>query len=111
MIFLGKGQIISAVSTASPVTATVIAASTAAGGTLSLTGLSLAVWLLRRLKKKANEFELSRLVNHPSLIIHTVFPSFVIELQSSESSPVFCYSNSDIEPPIQVYRNSIDGLL
>uniref|UniRef100_UPI0037E95A5D P-selectin-like n=1 Tax=Semicossyphus pulcher TaxID=241346 RepID=UPI0037E95A5D len=53
-----------------------IASGVATGGTL-LSGLSLAMWILKRLKQKANKFELN--------------------------------SNSDIEPPPQVYKNSIDS--
>ncbi|XP_070817090.1 E-selectin-like [Chaetodon trifascialis] len=60
----------------SPVTA--IASSVAAGGTL-LSGLSLAVWIMKRLRQKATKFELN--------------------------------SNSDIEAPPQVYKNSIDSLI
>uniref|UniRef100_A0A3Q3XJV9 Uncharacterized protein n=1 Tax=Mola mola TaxID=94237 RepID=A0A3Q3XJV9_MOLML len=97
--------------TASSASMTALVSSTAAGGVFSLTCLSLVVWILRRLKQKANQFELNRLDKHSSLIIRTVFPSFVVELQSSGSFSVFCYSNSDIEPPYQVYRNSIDSLL
>ncbi|XP_060890783.1 P-selectin-like [Labrus mixtus] len=57
---------------------TAIASGVAAGGTL-LSGLSLAMWILRKLKQKANKFELN--------------------------------SNSEIEPPPQTYKNSIDSLI
>ncbi|CAJ1060431.1 E-selectin-like [Xyrichtys novacula] len=57
---------------------TAIASSVATGGTL-LTGLSLATWILKRLRQKADKFELS--------------------------------SDSDIEPPPQIYKNSIDSLI
>ncbi|XP_045905027.1 E-selectin isoform X2 [Micropterus dolomieu] len=60
----------------SPVIA--IASSVATGGTV-LSGLSVAMWILKRLKQKATKFELS--------------------------------SNSDIEVPPQVYKNSIDSLI
>ncbi|XP_041646633.1 E-selectin isoform X2 [Cheilinus undulatus] len=57
---------------------TAIASGLAAGGTV-LSGLSLAMWILKRLKQKANKFELN--------------------------------SNSEIEPPPQVYKNSIESLI
>ncbi|XP_017262609.1 E-selectin-like [Kryptolebias marmoratus] len=58
---------------------TVIATSVAAAGTALASGLSLAMWILKRLRQKASKFELN--------------------------------SNSDIEEPPQVYKNSIDSLL
>uniref|UniRef100_A0A8C7PZ62 Selectin E n=1 Tax=Oncorhynchus mykiss TaxID=8022 RepID=A0A8C7PZ62_ONCMY len=51
----------------------------AAGGAVSLSGLSLAAWLLKRIRQKANKFDLN--------------------------------STSDIEEPLQTYRNSIDSLI
>ncbi|XP_055799804.1 E-selectin-like isoform X1 [Salvelinus fontinalis] len=51
----------------------------AAGGAVSLSGLSLAAWLLKRIRQKANKFNLN--------------------------------STSDIEEPLQTYRNSIDSLI
>ncbi|XP_054458589.1 E-selectin [Anoplopoma fimbria] len=60
----------------SPVTA--IASGVATGGAL-LSGASLALWILKRLKQRATKFELN--------------------------------SNSDIEAPPQVYKNSIDSLI
>ncbi|XP_075943919.1 E-selectin-like [Anarhichas minor] len=60
----------------SPVTA--IASGLATGGAL-LSGLSLAMWILKRLKQRATKFELN--------------------------------SNSDIEDPPQVYKNSIGSLI
>ncbi|KAF7203063.1 E-selectin [Nothobranchius furzeri] len=59
--------------------AAVVSTSVAAGGAALASGLSLAVWILRRLRQKASKFELN--------------------------------SNSDIEEPPQVYRNSIDSLI
>lgn len=56
-----------------------ISSGVAAGGTLLLSGLSIAMWIMKRLKQKANKFELN--------------------------------SNSDIEAPPQVYKNSIDSLI
>uniref|UniRef100_A0A8C7J3G6 E-selectin n=1 Tax=Oncorhynchus kisutch TaxID=8019 RepID=A0A8C7J3G6_ONCKI len=50
-----------------------------AGGAVSLSGLSLAAWLLKRIRQKANKFDLN--------------------------------STSDIEEPLQTYRNSIDSLI
>ncbi|XP_035509970.1 E-selectin [Morone saxatilis] len=64
---------------AAPSQITAIASGLAGGGALSLSGLSVAVWILKRLKKKATKFELN--------------------------------SNSDIEAPPQVYKNSIDSLI
>ncbi|XP_035502828.2 E-selectin isoform X2 [Scophthalmus maximus] len=55
-----------------------IAYGVATGGTL-LSGLSLAIWILKRLKQRKDTFELS--------------------------------SNSDIEAPPQVYKNSTDSLI
>ncbi|XP_034567359.1 E-selectin-like [Notolabrus celidotus] len=57
---------------------TVIASSVATAGTM-LSGLSAAMWILKRLKRRANKFELN--------------------------------SNSEIEPPPQHYKNSIDSLI
>ncbi|XP_029564066.1 E-selectin isoform X3 [Salmo trutta] len=51
----------------------------AAGGAVSLSVLSLAAWLLKRIRQKANKFDLN--------------------------------STSDIEEPLQTYRNSIDSLI
>ncbi|XP_031641308.1 E-selectin-like [Oncorhynchus kisutch] len=51
----------------------------AAGGAVSLSGLSLAAWLLKRIRQKANKIDLN--------------------------------STSDIEEPLQTYRNSIDSLI
>ncbi|KAG8003638.1 E-selectin [Nibea albiflora] len=42
-----------------PAPVTAIASGVTAGGVLSLSGVSLAVWLLKRLKQKASKFELS----------------------------------------------------
>ncbi|XP_068447668.1 E-selectin [Clinocottus analis] len=70
------GQIPTCQAPPSPVTA--IASSVATGGAL-LSGLSVAVWIVKRLKQKASKFELS--------------------------------SNSDIEDPPQVYKNSIGSLI
>lgn len=47
------------VSTA-PAPVTAIASAVTAGGALSLSGVPLAIWLLKRMKQKANKFELSR---------------------------------------------------
>ncbi|XP_060933591.1 E-selectin isoform X2 [Limanda limanda] len=63
---------------ASPSKLSAITSGVAAGGTL-LSGLSLAVWILKRLKQRNDTFELS--------------------------------SNSDIEAPPQVYKNSLDSLI
>ncbi|XP_071343773.1 E-selectin-like [Trachinotus anak] len=63
---------------ASPSQVTTIASGVATGGAL-LTGLSVVMWILRRLKNKATKFELN--------------------------------SNSDIEAPPQVYKNSTDSLI
>ncbi|XP_008291467.1 E-selectin [Stegastes partitus] len=59
--------------------AAAVASGVAAGGTAVLSGLSLTMWILKRLRRKATQFELN--------------------------------SNSDIEPPPQVYKNSIDSLI
>ncbi|XP_054646899.1 E-selectin-like [Dunckerocampus dactyliophorus] len=56
-----------------------ITAGATIGGAVSLSTLSLVMWVLRRLRRKATKFELS--------------------------------SNSDIEDPPQVYKNSIDSLI
>ncbi|XP_051233011.1 E-selectin [Dicentrarchus labrax] len=64
---------------AAPSQITAIASGLAGGGALSLSGLSVAMWMLKRLKKKATKFELN--------------------------------SNSDIEAPPQVYKNSSDSLI
>ncbi|XP_029284939.1 E-selectin-like [Cottoperca gobio] len=56
-----------------------IVSGSAVGGALSLTGLSLAIWILKRLRQKGSKFELN--------------------------------SNSDIEDPPQVYKNSIESLI
>ncbi|XP_037104641.1 E-selectin-like [Syngnathus acus] len=56
-----------------------ITAGAAVGGAVCLSTLSLVMWLLRRMRKKATKFELN--------------------------------SNSDIEDPPQVYKNSIDSLI
>ncbi|XP_061681054.1 E-selectin-like [Syngnathoides biaculeatus] len=56
-----------------------ITAGATIGGAVSLSTLSLVMWILRRMRRKANKFELS--------------------------------SNSDIEVPPQVYKNSIDSLI
>uniref|UniRef100_A0A8D0D449 Selectin E n=1 Tax=Sander lucioperca TaxID=283035 RepID=A0A8D0D449_SANLU len=61
----------------SPITA--IASGAATGGAVLLSGMSLTMWILKRLKQKAKKFELN--------------------------------SNSDIEAPPQVYKNSIDSLI
>ncbi|XP_023263742.1 E-selectin-like [Seriola lalandi dorsalis] len=63
---------------ASPSQVTAIVSGVATGGAL-LSGLSVAMWILKRLKKKATKFELN--------------------------------SNSDIEAPPQVYKNSTDSLI
>ncbi|TNN42178.1 E-selectin [Liparis tanakae] len=63
---------------APPSAVAAIASGVATGGAL-MSGLSLAVWILKRMKQRANKFELN--------------------------------SNSDIEAPLQVYRNSIDSLI
>ncbi|XP_019937043.1 E-selectin [Paralichthys olivaceus] len=63
---------------ASPSIMNAITSGVAAGGTL-LTGLSLVIWILKRLRKRKNGFELN--------------------------------SNSDIEAPVQVYKNSTDSLI
>ncbi|XP_040895372.1 E-selectin-like [Toxotes jaculatrix] len=63
---------------ASPSQNIAVVSGVAAGGTL-LSGLTVAMWILKRLKKKATKFELN--------------------------------SNSDIEAPPQVYKNSTDSLL
>nr|XP_046248044.1 E-selectin isoform X2 [Scatophagus argus] len=64
---------------ASPSQTTAIASGVVAGGTLSLSGISLAMWILKRMKQSGSKFELS--------------------------------SNSDIETPLQVFKNSIDSLI
>ncbi|XP_077464346.1 E-selectin [Stigmatopora argus] len=56
-----------------------ITAGATIGGAASLSTLSLVMWILRRMRKKATKFELN--------------------------------SNSDIEDPPQVYKNSIDSLI
>uniref|UniRef100_A0A672HNE0 Selectin E n=2 Tax=Salarias fasciatus TaxID=181472 RepID=A0A672HNE0_SALFA len=56
-----------------------IAAGVTTGGAALLSGLSLTLWILKRLRQKANKFELN--------------------------------SNSEIDPPPQSYRNSIDSLI
>ncbi|XP_029988689.1 E-selectin isoform X2 [Sphaeramia orbicularis] len=58
---------------------TAIASGVTVGGAVSLSGLSLAMWLLKRLRQKVSKFELN--------------------------------SNSDIEAPPQVYKNSTENLL
>ncbi|XP_032382005.1 LOW QUALITY PROTEIN: E-selectin-like [Etheostoma spectabile] len=62
-----------------PQSITALASGAATGGAVLLSGMSLAMWILKRLKQKANKFELN--------------------------------SNSDIEAPLQVYKNSIDSLI
>ncbi|XP_074524307.1 E-selectin-like [Halichoeres trimaculatus] len=57
---------------------TAVVSGLATGGTL-LSGLSVAMWILKRMRQKANKFELN--------------------------------SNSEIEPPPQYYKNSIDSLI
>lgn len=56
-----------------------IASRAVIGGTLVFSGVSVVMWILKRLKRKATKFELN--------------------------------SNSDIEAPPQVYKNSIDSLI
>ncbi|XP_024135227.1 E-selectin [Oryzias melastigma] len=56
-----------------------ITSGVAVGGAAAVSGLSLAVWILKRMKSKASKFELN--------------------------------SNSDIDEPPQVYKNSIDSLI
>ncbi|XP_047442474.1 E-selectin-like [Mugil cephalus] len=56
-----------------------VASGVAAGGTALLSGISLTLWILKRLKQRGSKFELN--------------------------------SNSDIDPPPQVYKNSIDSLI
>ncbi|XP_057697521.1 E-selectin [Corythoichthys intestinalis] len=56
-----------------------ITAGATIGGAVSLSTLSVVMWILRRMRKKATKFELN--------------------------------SNSDIEDPPQVYKNSIDSLI
>lgn len=102
--------IIPIISTASTSATIAIATSVTAGGAATLSGL--AIWILKRLRKKATKFELNRSDEHLSLLMCTVicFIKAFIELPSSCSSSVFSYSNSDIEAPLQVYKNSIDSL-
>ncbi|XP_073333242.1 E-selectin-like isoform X2 [Pagrus major] len=64
---------------APPAKVAAVASGVAAGGALTVSALSLAAWILKRMKNKATKFELS--------------------------------SNSDIEVPPQVYKNSIDSLI
>lgn len=102
--------IIPIISTASTSPTIAIASSVTAGGAATLSGL--AIWILKRLRRKATKFELNRSDEHLSLLMCTVicFIKTFIELPSSCSSSVFSYSNSDIEAPLQVYKNSIDSL-
>lgn len=71
--FSQKDSIINITSTAFPSPVTAITSGVAAGGALSLSGLSLVLWIMKRLRQKANKFELNRLDKHPSLLFCTVF--------------------------------------
>ncbi|XP_015225007.1 PREDICTED: E-selectin-like [Cyprinodon variegatus] len=64
---------------AAPVSATVVTGGVAAGGTALVSGLSLAMWVMKKLKQRASKFELN--------------------------------SSSEVEAPLQVYKNSIDSLI
>lgn len=65
------------------------------------------MWILKRLRQRANKFELNRSDEHPSSVLHTFSCLWICR----NSRLVFSYSNADIEIPPQVYRNSIDRLL
>lgn len=103
--------IIPVISTVSTSPTAAIASSVTTGGAATLSGL--AFWILRKLKRKASKIELNRSDEHLSLLMCTVicFIKSFIELLSSCSSSVFSHSNSDIEAPLQVYKNSIDSLI
>lgn len=94
-------------STAPDANISATASGLAAGGVLSLSSVSLAMWILKRLRRRGNKFELSRSEEHQSFSTH-----FLLFVRLAGTHVLnFLHSNSDIEIPPQVYRNSIDGLL
>lgn len=65
------------------------------------------MWILKRLRQRANKFELNRSDEHPSSELYISLCLWICR----NSCLVFSYSNTDIDIPPQVYRNSIDRLL
>uniref|UniRef100_A0A8C5EYS4 E-selectin-like n=1 Tax=Gouania willdenowi TaxID=441366 RepID=A0A8C5EYS4_GOUWI len=85
----------------------------ATGGVALISGLSLVVWILKRLRQKASKFELNRYEKKLCLVPHLFVPL-------GKSQLIFCaffffhcssYSNSETDTPPQVYKSSFDSLI